>query len=141
MRTSSLTVLIAGFLLALLFNDGPVGTLAIILWTAYWGSSIAGVRWRIEVDYLGSGLAVIARSVVGIAGVALLLLAAAYVWEVVIKDSSIRFDTPGWLWYGLLPTIGAAMVWAAWGQTPKDESTQAKVDRALLDLSRRKLEP
>ena len=140
MRTN-LTVFVAGVLLAFLFNSGPIGDLAMLVFGVVLASGIAGVRWRVEVIHATSGASALGRVAAAFAGVLALVLAAGYVWAVMIRDQSIRIDSPGWIFWGLLPLIGGFMVWAAWSPYPREEKTSLQqADDARNALSRRNLE-
>lgn len=134
MRTN-LTVFAAGFLLALLFDGGPVGALAALVCAVVLASAIAGVRWRVEVIHATSGASALGRVAAAFAGVLALVLAAGYVWAVMIRDQSIRIDSPGWIFWGLLPLLGALLLWAAWSPTPREApTTEEAVADGLRDF-------
>ena len=134
MRTN-LTVFAAGFLLALLFDGGPVGALAALVCAVVLASAIAGVRWRVEVIHATNGASALGRVAAAFAGVLALVLAAGYVWAVMIRDQSIRIDSPGWIFWGLLPLLGALLLWAAWSPTPREApTTEEAVADGLRDF-------
>ena len=134
MRTN-LTVFAAGFLLALLFDGGPVGALAALVCAVVLASAIAGVRWRVEVIHATSGASALGRVAAAFAGVLALVLAAGYVWAVMIRDQSIRIDSPGWIFWGLLPLLGGLLLWAAWSPTPREApTTEEAVADGLRDF-------
>ena len=134
MRTN-LTTLVAGFLLALIFNSGPIGTLAYLVFLLVLASGLAGVRWRVEVIHATSGASALGRVAAAFAGVLALVLAAGYVWAVMIRDQSIRIDSPGWIFWGLLPLLGALLLWAAWSPTPREApTTEEAVADGLRDF-------
>lgn len=122
MRTN-LTVFVAGILLALMFNSGPIGTLATLVFGVVLASGIAGVRWRVEVVHAPGGWAALGRIVTAFVALFVLLLSAAYVYAVYIRGESIRFDSPGWVFMAVLPTMGAVLLWAAWSPYPREAPT------------------
>ncbi len=139
MRTN-LTVFAAGFLLALLFDGGPVGALAALVCAVVLASAIAGVRWRVEIIHAPGVWTALGRAVTALVGLFLLLLAAAYVYVVLIRGLNLRFDSPGWFFWGAAPLVGAALVWAAWSPLPRVTTTEETMERARHALSRRNLE-
>ena len=134
MRTN-LTTLVAGFLLALMFNSGPIGTLACLVFLLVLASGLAGVRWLVEVIHATNGTSALGRVAAAFAGVLALVWAAGYVWAVMIRDQSIRIDSPGWIFWGLLPLLGALLLWAAWSPTPRAApTTEEAVADGLRDF-------
>ena len=141
MRTN-LTVFVAGVLLAFLFNSGPIGDLAMLVFGVVLASGIAGVRLRVEAVHAPGGFAALGRLVTAFVGLSALLLAAAYVYAVYIRGAAIRFDSPGWVFWAVLPTVGAVLLWASWSPTPEEEpTTEDRIDAGLNRLRSRNLEP